>query len=129
MSLQSQIYDSDLYCTINPNGKIKELWNKDALDNAIKLWLISNNGELYRNPKKGGYIIPYISKPMSEDNKDMIIFQIRRGLEEDFIPYFIVSNVEVTPNYEKKRWDIYIEGYSPNYKEFTQLNVSIKNLV
>lgn len=129
MSLQSQIYDSDLIGSINVNGKVKELWNKDALDNAIKLWIISSNGELYRNPKKGGYVVPYLSKPMSDDTRDMITFQIKRGLEEDFVPYFIVSTVDVKPNYENKRWDIYIEGYSPNYKEFTQLNISIKNLV
>lgn len=129
MSLQSQIYDSDLIGSINVNGKVKELWNKDALDNAIKLWIISSNGELYRNPRKGGYVVPYLSKPMSDDNRDMITFQIKRGLEEDFVPYFIVSTVDVKPNYENKRWDIYIEGYSPNYKEFTQLNISIKNLV
>jgi len=129
LSLQSQIYDSDLIGSINVNGKVKELWNKDALDNAIKLWIISSNGELYRNPKKGGYVVPYLSKPMSDDTRDMITFQIKRGLEEDFVPYFIVSTVDVKPNYENKRWDIYIEGYSPNYKEFTQLNISIKNLV
>jgi len=129
LSLQSQIYDSDLIGSINVNGKVKELWNKDALDNAIKLWIISSNGELYRNPRKGGYVVPYLSKPMSDDNRDMITFQIKRGLEEDFVPYFIVSTVDVKPNYENKRWDIYIEGYSPNYKEFTQLNISIKNLV
>lgn len=129
MSLQSQIYDSDLIGSTDVNGKVKELWNKDALDNAIKLWIISSNGELYRNPRKGGYVVPYLSKPMSDDNRDMITFQIKRGLEEDFVPYFIVSTVDVKPNYENKRWDIYIEGYSPNYKEFTQLNISIKNLV
>jgi len=98
----------------NSQGNIPVLKNLDALNNAIKLWLGSFRGERLRFPRKGGPIIGYLLKPMSEDvAKDMRI-AIRDGLKNDFTPSVTVDGCEVLCDYDSAQYVINVEGFCPS---------------
>jgi hypothetical protein len=95
-------------------GNIPVLKDLDALNNAIKLWLGSFRGERLYNLRKGGPIIGYLLKPMSEEIANDMNRAIRLGLKNDFVPSVKVSKCEVVADYENSQYIINLTGYCPS---------------
>jgi phage baseplate assembly protein W len=106
----------DLTASGKPNiqGNIPVLRDLDALNNAIKLWLGSFRGERLYNPRKGGPIIGYLLKPMSEDAARDMKSAIREGLKNDFVPSVNVSKCDIDVDYENSQYLINLTGYCPS---------------
>lgn len=116
--------DADLTST----GALKVLEGRDAITNALKLWISSFRGEVMRDPSKGGYITRWLMKPISESTAIAIKRAILDGLNDEFYPVLIPSVVEVIPNYEREYWEIHIEAYSPEFRESINMIENIRKL-
>jgi len=128
-SNQIYVYDTDYSGSIDPNGQITEQWGESALSQSIKLWLASYKGDVVRDPQRGGYLTSLLSKPMTALEADDIRMTLRDGLEQDFEPALEVRRLIVTPNYERRYWQIYIEVYAPALKLTTTVDEKIKSKV
>jgi hypothetical protein len=95
-------------------GNIPVLRGLDALNNAIKLWLGSFRGERLYNPRKGGPIIGYLLKPMSEKAANDMKRAIWEGLKNDFMPSIKVNKCYVDVDYENHQYIINLTGYCPS---------------
>jgi hypothetical protein len=125
----AQVYDIDLLGTITPQGQIKELFDKEAIENSIVVWLTSYNTDVIRSPGKGGYLVYFLSKQMSDSVADDIRDSIIDGLNQDFNIYVQLKSLTVAPDYEQKIWQIDLEAYVPDIQDFVSVSASIKNLV
>jgi hypothetical protein len=92
-------------------GQLPVVKDLQALNNAIKLWLGSFRGERLYHPAKGGPIVGYLLKPMSEESAEDMKFSITQGLLVDFTPSVTVTKCEVIPNYELKQYEVVVVGY------------------
>lgn len=127
---KSQLYfDYSLFGGLDNNGEIKSYWNQDALSNSLMMWVASLKGDILRSPTRGGYIIKVLTQPMSEYSRLNLIDEIKRGLIEDFKPVLTITNLNVSPDYEKRQWLIDIDGYSKDLKREFSVSTAIKNLV
>jgi hypothetical protein len=116
--------DADLTST----GALKVLEGRDAITNALKLWISSFRGEVMRDPSKGGYITRWLMKPISETTAVAIKRAILDGLNDEFYPILIPSIVDIIPNYEREYWEIHIEAYSPEFRENINMIENIRKL-
>lgn len=121
-------YDFPFYKKVNKNGSIADMTNSDALAQAVKIWLVSKRNEKIRS-RSGGIIYPYLGKMMDENRASDIKNSIIRGLKEDFTPSLTTVQVEVTPNYEKKRWEIGIVAYNADLAVGVNTKVVITNSI
>jgi len=120
------IYDLAMEGGIDSQGKIKEVWNEAALNNSLKIWLSSYEGDMLRQPTRGGYLIPMLERPLTEANIDQFQQIIRNGFNDDFSPYLQIRQLNIIPEYEKRRFRIYLEVYSPDLKISTVVDERIK---
>lgn len=116
--------DADLTST----GALKVLEGRDAITNALKLWISSFRGEVMRDPSKGGYVTRWLMKPISETTAIAIKRAILDGFNDEFYPVLIPSVIEVIPNYEREYWEIHIEAYSPEFRENINMIENIRKL-
>lgn len=123
---QIYIYDHDYTGRINSNGEINQLWGERALQQSIKMWIASYEGDVIRNPIRGGYVTQWFLKPMQQVDDDDVIMSIRDGFEQDFTPYLELKRIEVRPNYEERYWEIYMEVYSSDLKVATVVDEKIR---
>lgn len=118
--------DFSIDAEIDVRGKLVILEGKDAVENALRQWLVSFRGEQIRRPNKGGYVTQWLLKPVNERTRVAIERAIRDGLYEDFTPEIVVDVLEVTPNYEHQFWEIHLEGYSPEARVPINLHEQIR---
>jgi hypothetical protein len=109
-------------------GNIPVLRDLDALNNAIKLWFGSFRGERLYNPRKGGPIIGYLLKPMSENVANDMKTVIREGLKNDFVPSVKVSRCEVDANFEHSQYIINLVGFCPALNSDVHYSDTINSL-
>jgi hypothetical protein len=126
---QTTIYDFDLFGTIDENGKIKELYNKEAVENSILIWLTSYNTDIIRNPGNGGYLTQFLHKQMSEQIRRDIYESLIDGFNQDFNLVVILNDLQVIPDYENKTWKINIEAYIPEIKDSITVSALVRNLI
>jgi len=112
----------------NTQGNLQVVKDLAALNNAIKLWMGSMKGERLYHPTKGGVIIKYLLKPMSESVAEDMKRGLRYGLKNDFEPSIIVRECEVTPDYENKLYQILIIGHCPELNSDVYFNDTINSL-
>lgn len=121
-----KIYDI-IYSGTNANKELTEVWNREAFMNSLRIWLASFSGEVIHNPGRGGFLVQFLMKPMTQVNNDIMSEAIRVGLINDFTPRVTVNYVQVVPNYEKRYWEINVSVYSPDLKENLTLSEKIKS--
>lgn len=102
-----------IYDASEDNDGIIILKDAEAVENALKLWLVSFKGDSIRRPDRGGYVTQWLFKSMTEDTQFDIKTAIRVGLEREFVPMITVDKVIVTPDYAKEVWKIEIYGWIP----------------
>jgi len=113
---------------INVQGNIQVVRDLAALNNALKLWFGSLRGERLYHPNKGGVILPYLLKPMSEAVAGKMMEGIREGLLYDFEPSIKVRKCEVVPDYENKWYEILVIGFCPALNSDVYYNDTINSL-
>lgn len=104
-------------------GQIKTVVLEEALNQSIKLWIASQEGDLVNFPDRGGYIFELLLRPMKEVDEDEISESLKFGLDRDFFPFLEVVSLDVSPNYEQRYWEINAVFFSPelNYQlEFSE---------
>ena len=121
-------YDLDFIGELAENGSLPEQYGEPALANAFKLWLISHKGETFRQPLRGGFLAQYLNKPMQDSTIDGIKHSIKDGVDADWNGSVQVVYMEVTPNYEQKTWYIELQVYSPVFKIFEDLELTVQNV-
>lgn len=114
--------DYSMYADTDNQGVLTVLRGKEAVENALRMWLVSFPGEVIRMPHKGGYITRWLFKPMNDTTAQYIKEAIIEGIYEDFPMALRIISVEVTPQYKKSQWEINIIAYIPSMK--TELNLT-----
>lgn len=110
----------------NSNGELKTYKNVEALNQAIQIWLSSSKGEKIRT-RSGGILVPYIGKLLTQENANDMRNTILFGLQNDFNPPITVVHLTVTPNVEKRRWEIEIIGYNATLQIGVNTRVVVSN--
>lgn len=123
------VYDHSLFGGVDSKGIIKQLWGKDALANAVKIWLSLSQGELLRRPNDGGALVRLLAKPMSENAQQNIRTTITSALMNDFSPTLTDVQVDVTPDYAQRKWVIQASAYCDAIKDSIEFSISARNLV
>jgi len=123
---QTNIFDHDYQGFVDGQGKISQLWGEEALNQSIKLWLVSSQGDIVRGPKRGGYINYWLMKPMAVDNIDRIKMAIKDGIYQDFTPSLAIELLQIEADFENRQWHIYMEVYSPTLKTKATIDEIIK---
>ncbi|MFW6225386.1 MAG: hypothetical protein ACOC3V_00340 [bacterium] len=124
--LKKYIYDVDYRARTEINGGLKYIWNDEALNQSVKLWLASFKGEIVRDPSRSGYITYWLMRPMNEAVIDNIETAIYDGFYQDFRPYLEIRTLKIEPNYAERYWYIYMEVYSTYLNLETTVEERIK---
>ena len=128
MAVKEQIKKDIIYLDypivkeVTSRGEIKTYQNSDALAQALKVWLVMAKGEKVRS-NAGGYLIPFIGKPLDNEHAQMMASRILTGLTEDFRPPITVMDLQVIPDVENLRWVVSVKGYNPD------LNIGVNTVV
>lgn len=117
--------DFSVFGTVDENGVLKELSTQEAIENAFRMWVVSKKGEVIRSPNRGGFLFPWLIKPMSEVNVGRFKISILNGLEQDFYPFLKVESLTIEPDYEARQWNIHLIGYAPEYKTKVDSTVAL----
>lgn len=124
----ANVVDAPINAKIETFGDIKTLYNRDAISNSIRLWLVSKKFEIPRQPNLGGYVYPLLEAPMTDDNAQALRDFIRSGLTQGFTPRIRVNFVDVKVDYTRKLWDIYINVTSFITNEVIDIKQKIKKI-
>lgn len=124
--LKKYVYDIDYQGLRDDKGGLKHVWNEEALNQSIKLWIASFKGDVVRQFNRGGYITYWILKPMTQDIAERIKMSIQDGFYQDFTPYLEIQTLKVEPNFAQRYWYIYMEVYSNALKLLTTVEEKIK---
>jgi len=129
--MATSIFDIDIQgIKTSPNSNeivFKELFNTQALANAIKLWITSYKGDFPRQPSKGGYVTRWLFKPMNDTTLENMYISIRDGIQNDFNNQVRINELTITPNYEKRTWKIKMDVYHIVYQLNTTISLTLSN--
>ena len=101
-----QIIDTNLFGGTDAQGNIKQEIDEDAILNAIKLWIITDQGEIRRNPNYGGDMLYWLVKPLTLENAKHIKTALEEGITQNFGQYVIVDTVDVDIDYSNSMYII-----------------------
>jgi len=120
------IVDYALEGGFDSQGKLKKLWGYEALSNAIKVWLESEEGEFYGFPTRSGSVVKWLNKPMSDDTKNSIEASIRNGLTNDFNIRLIIETLIVKANLKNRQWEILLQVTAPDLLMSTTVETQLQ---
>jgi len=120
------VFDYDISGRVGLGGDILQVWERDALINSLKMWVVSRRGDVIREPGRGGYLVDWLTKTMSDDNVENVEMAIRDGIDQDFDPYLRILHLRVTAENSKRYWRIYMEVFSPDLNLQATLDEKIK---
>ena len=127
--METSVYDLNILGEVDEKGQIIELYNKEAVENSIIVWLTSYQTDILRNPGRGGYLTRYLSRPMSDDNKQSMFDSLIDGFNQDFNIVLKLISLRIDADYENKIWNIYVEAYIPDIKDTIFVTTALRNLV
>lgn len=127
MATEYALFDYHYTGSFDRNGILKKVYNIDALENAIRMWFISELGEVVRLPLLGGYLTNMLFKPMNDYWANEHAIKIESGFIYNFQPYSKVSNIKVVPNYEQRTWEVDMDIYTPVLDYVYHFSVGIRN--
>lgn len=109
-------FDYDRYGGFDTNGEPKKVYGAEAIYQALGLWFESFKGEQLRQPRKRGYVIPYIFKPVNDDTAIGLGEAITTGIEQDFLPKLIIQSLQVVPDPARKEYLIRLQATTKDFK-------------
>ena len=129
MAYTTLLHDHDLDGGTDTKGNVKQVYDDDAIQNALKLWLSSLKGDYIGKPNEGGVLYQFICKPMNEVNLIQFETLLSNSILEHFYPDMEITNIQVEPHYDKRYWKIIIKGVSNTYNVGFTFSEKFKNLV
>lgn len=108
-------------------GGDKLVTEEQALINSMKLWITSYAGDFIGLRTRGGYATNAINRPLDEEETDLVYAGFMEGFKEDFSPQLEITQLNVAPNREKRRWDVEIEAFVPSLNMRVFVRESIKD--
>jgi len=120
------VYDIDYRGGITPQGNLKQRWNEAALQNAVKMWIASYEGEIIGNPDRGGFLMGILGRPMRETDVDDFEDALKKGFRRDFTPYLKIESLVIEPDYAGRKWIVSVSVFSPELKLSTSLKEFIR---
>lgn len=118
-------YDSQQSVT----GDLIVLRDREAIQNALVLWLYSLRGEKIRLPSQGGYVTKWLFKPLTLDTQQNIQFAIASGLQNEFSPILKIKEINVTPDNENDSWLIEVKAVITRTQEEIYAFENIRRIV
>jgi hypothetical protein len=79
-----------------------------ALENSVKIWMLSRKGDYYREPFKGGVLDLLLGTPLDESRSEEIKSAITSKFQEDF-SLVELKDLFIEIDYEVRVWKV---GYS-----------------
>lgn len=129
MASDYQLFDFSYEGKFDLNGNLKEVYNEDALENALRMWFCSMAGEVVRQPTLGGFIYDMLYKPMTTEDLPYHIMGIRNGFHSNFMPYAQIQGLNVEPDFEKRAWIVDLDLFVPEFNYKLVFSVALKNQV
>ena len=120
------LFDYDMFGRLNSRNEIETYYNEDSLKNSLRIWFTSREGDRLRSPGTGGFLDFQVDKLMSDDNLSNFSQRILRALEEDFRGYFVVQELKLTKNANRRLLDIYLRVLSKRLNTNFELNLKIR---
>lgn len=117
ITTRNGLSDFSVFAEKEENGQLLTLGTIGSVENAFRMWLVSQRGEIPRAPSKGGFLVQWLNKPLTPENGEELRATIIEGLEIDFYPNIRVERLSVEPNYRGKYWEIHLIGLVPEFKE------------
>ena len=121
-------HDIDVYGNETQSGQPIEYFDEEAIKNALILYLTSSKGDYIRNPKAGGVLKTLLFKQMNDQKAQTIAFTIQNAIKNEFTPGISLVDLQVTPNYADRLWEIYIEYKSEFTKKIQTLTIYTDDL-
>lgn len=122
-----EVFDIDLLGNTQ-SGNLKEIYDYEALNNSLKLWIASYRGDYIGMETMGGYVTESLNRPM----RDIDIIDVKQaitvGLKNDFKPKLEIISLAVEPDYRKRRWRIMLDAYAPSVNIRVRIDENIKDL-
>ncbi len=95
---------------------VEEVLNKDALETALRLFLLASPGDYLGYPDKGGWLTQHLTKPMRLIDVIDAQTSITLALQNDFQPSLQVYSVQVIPDWVNLVWNISFTWTCPSLK-------------
>ena len=127
---EQKIYqDLDVFGNENSDGTAKLYLDNEAIKMAFTLWLTSKRGDFLRQPTLGGVFDTLLFKQMSEEKAQMIHFSIKNAINNSFSPTIKLLDLQITPNYEQRYWEIYIKYENPFDRQIESVTIYTKDTI
>ena len=95
----NEIYqDIDIFGNENYNGTPKEYFDRDALKNALTMWLMTKRGDFIDSPGEGGILDSYTFKNLTRENEEKLKFRIESSLNTYFSEIIELIDITIVPN-------------------------------
>lgn len=120
------IFDYSYKGGLDPQGRITQLWQEDALKNSIRLWIGSFEGDLIGQPYRGGKVMRYLLKPMSQVNLKQFSGALKKSFNDEFGGFAKIESLNITPQFNERRWEVSMVVSSYSLKLRTEIIDYIK---
>ena len=104
----------------------KEVYDMDAVINALKAWVASYPGDYVDEPYRGGKVMPLLMKPMKQVDAQDIRSSIQSHLTEEFQPTPQIRQFNVEPDYERRLWRFDMTVFFPSITKIAKVNTYVR---
>ena len=110
--LQEKFLKSTDYVDLNMFGPYEDenfntieiaLRREKAIMNSVRMWVLSRQGDYYREPERGGIIELLLGSPMNDQQAETIVREISNGFAENF-DLIELQSIDVFYDYDLKLW-------------------------
>jgi hypothetical protein len=101
-------HDIDIFGEENVGGTIKEYYDRDALKNALTLWLMSKKGDFIDAPDEGGILERFNFKNLTNETLEKMRFKIASKFNTRFSEVARLLNVSVKTNKTLRYTELYL---------------------
>lgn len=124
---QPAIVDYSIFGSSQQNN-IELNYEAEAFNNSLRLWIASYEGDFIGKNTRGGYVMNALSKPMNSTETELVYASVYEGLTKDFRPEIEIINLTITPNPEKRRWEMELDYVVPSLNFRSNLRESLKGV-
>lgn len=120
------IFDYSYKGGLDSQGRIDEMWQEEALKNSVRLWIGSFAGDIIGQPNRGGQVMKYLLRPMSQVSIKQFDGALRKSFSEEFGGFAKIQSLQVTPMEEERMWKINMSITSYPLKLITEIEDYLK---